>query len=181
MDIFRSSWRTGPSSFGTQVTLDQKAPWVKKRLFLSPTMASNWGLWSKLVGWSPHWTLLLLVGTSCYTSQRLGAGGVLSPQFHPAGVSSDQAGCLRSCSGCSSCRSIKSQASAGLNDSQCGLSAKWVQPEGALSWPTPHPLFEPPITVPDGTLFSQQPLRVCHTPPGSCGNPVQQTGLERYK
>lgn len=49
---------------------------------------------------------------------------VLSPQFHPAAVWV-LAGCLRSYQGCGSCQSIiKSQASAGLNDSRGGHSAK---------------------------------------------------------
>ena len=180
MDIFRSSWRTGPSSFGSRVTLDQEPHGWRRDCFYHPPWPATEDFGASLWAGALIELLMLLVGTSCYASQRLGAGGVLSPQFHPAGVSSDQAGCLRSCPGCGSCRSIKSQASADLNDSQSGQSAKWVQPEGALSQAT-HPLFETPITIPGATLFSQQSLRAHHAPPGSCGNPVQQTGLESYK
>ena len=118
MDIFRSSWRTGPSS-GDPSDTWSKSPTGKEEIVGHPPWPATEDFGASLWAGALSELLMLLMGTSCYTSQRLGAGGVLSPQFHPAGVSSDQAGRLRSCSGCGcgSCRSIKSQASAGLNDS----------------------------------------------------------------
>lgn len=97
---FRELWRTGPSSFGSQVALDQRAHGEEEIVSVTHHGQQLRDFGASLWAGALTELLMLLVGNFLhYTSQKLGAGGVLSSSFTQQSVSSDQAGCLRSCPG----------------------------------------------------------------------------------